>query len=164
MTGKLGDAVTDYGVLADRLSSSVRAGSSARKRLARNGIDPAAFYESVKTNVEEEVGKANEELRKRGLSTIERIFIPGFLGRLSLTFGTALLCSVELNESKGRVRAMIFGPPNRCEISRKDYFVNPEAAHLRGSPIGETKKVTFGYSPDRIAVEIVSGLLMGEFS
>ena len=156
--------MTDYGALADKVSSLAQAGSSARKRLARNGIDPAAFYECVKAHVEEEIVKANEELRKRGLSTIERIFIPGFLGRLSMTFGTALLCSVELNESKGRVSAVIFGPPNRCEISRKDYFVYPDAGHSQDSPIGEAKKAAFGYAPDRIAVEIVSALMMGEFA
>ena len=156
--------MTHYGVLADRLSDLVQAGIPARKRLARNGIDPAAFYESVKEHVEREVGKANEELRKRGLSTIERIFIPGFLGRLSLTFGTALLCSVELNESKGRVRAMIFGPPNRCEIARKDFYLIQEAAALRGPLFDEAEKVAVGYTPQRVAAEIVSGLLMREFA
>ena len=156
--------MTDYGVLADRLSGSLQAGSPARKRLARNGIDPAALYESVKVHVEEEVTKANEELRKRGLSTIERIFIPGFLGRISLTFGTALLCSVELNESKGRVRAVIFGPPNRDEISRKDFYLTQEAADLQGSTFDETEKVAIGYSPERIAAEIVSALMMREFA
>ena len=156
--------MTDYGVLADRLSGSAQAGSPARKRLARNGIDPAAFYESVKVHVEEEVRKANEELRKRGLATIERIFIPGFLGRLSLTFGTTLLCSVELNEPKGRVRAMIFGPPNRSEIARKDFYLIQEAADLQGSPFDETRKAAVGYSPQRIAAEIVSGLLTGDFA
>ena len=156
--------MTNYGVFADRLSDSVQAGSSARKRLARNGIDPAAFYESVKAHVEQEVGKANEELRKRGLSTIERIFIPGFLGRLSLTFGTALLCSVELNESKGRVRAVIFGPPNRDEIARKDFFLIPEAAALQNSPFDEAQKAAVGYSPKQIAAEIVCALMMREFA
>lgn len=156
--------MTNYGVLADRLSDLVQAGIPARQRLARNGIDPAAFYESVKAHVEQEAAKANEELRKRGLSTIERIFIPGYLGRLSLTFGTALLCSVELNESKGRVRAVIFGPPNRDEISKKDFFLIPEAADLRGSLFEEAEKVAVGYSPQRIAAEIVSGLLTGDFA
>lgn len=156
--------MTDYGVLADRLSDLVQAGRPARKRLARNGIDPAAFYESVKVHVEQEVGQANEELRKRGLSTIERIFIPGFLGRLSMTFGTALLCSVELNESKGRVRAVIFGPPNRDEISRKDFLLIPEAAPLQDSPTDEADKAAVGFSPQKIAAEIVSGLLMRGFA
>ncbi len=154
----------NYGVLADRINGLVQAGIPARKRLARNGIDPAAFYESVKAHVEEEAEKANAELRKRGLSTIERIFIPSFLGKLSLTFGTALLCTVELNGSKGRVRAVIFGPPNRDEISRKDFFLIPEALALQYSPTDEPQKAAVGYSPDRIAAEIVSGLLTGKFA
>jgi hypothetical protein len=156
--------VNDYGVLADRLSDSVQAGMPARKRLARNGIDPAAFYESVKVHVEEEVRKANDELRKRGLETIERIFIPGFLGRLSLTFGTGLLCTVELHEAKGRIRAVIFGPPNRDEIARKDYLLNSEAVDFEDSSIDKADKVAVGYSPHKIAAEIVSGLIMGEFA
>jgi hypothetical protein len=156
--------VTNYGVLADKISDLVQAGIPARKGLARNGIDPAAFYESVKANVEKEVGRANEELRKRGLSTIERIFIPSFLGKISLTFGTALLCSVELNESKGRVRAVIFGPPNHDEISRKEFFMFPEAANLRASSSHGTEKAAFGYSTNRIAAEIVCGLMMGKFA
>jgi hypothetical protein len=156
--------VIDYGALADKLKVSGEAVTQANKRRARHEIAPAAFYESVKTQIEVEVEKANEELRKRGLPIIERIFMPSFLGRLSLTFGTALLCSVELQESKGRVRAVIFGPPNRDEIARKDFLLNPEAADLQGSTMSEVEKVAVSYSPQRIAAEIVSGLLTGEFA
>jgi len=153
--------VADYGVLADRLSDLARAGSPARKRLARNGIDLAAFYESVKSQVEEE---ANVELRKRGLTTIERVFLPGFLGRLCLTFGTALLLSVELQEAKGRIRAVIFGPPNRSEISRKEYLLSHQGLQSQTAPFNGYENIAADCCPDRIATEIVSGLLMGEFA
>jgi hypothetical protein len=156
--------VIDYGALADKLKVSGDAVKQANKGRARHGIAPAAFYESVKTQIEVEVEKANEELRKRGLPIIERIFMPGFLGKLSLTFGTALLCSVELQESKGRVRAVIFGPPNRDEIARKDFPLNPEVVDLKGPPMGEVETATVGYSPQMIAAEIVSALLMGDFA
>jgi hypothetical protein len=156
--------VADYGVLAERLSDLAQAGSPARKRLARNGIEPAAFYESVKAQVEEEVEKANAELRKRGLTTIERIYIPGFLGRLCLTFGTALLLSLELQETKGRIKVVIFGPPNRSEISKKEYFLGPQAPQSYTVPLEEYENIAVDCGPGKIAAEIVSGLLMGEFA
>jgi hypothetical protein len=156
--------MADYGVLADRLFDSVQAGNPAGKRLVRNGFDPAAFYESVTRQVEEEVGKANVELRKRGLTTIERVFIPGYLGRLCLTFGTALLLSVELQAAKGRIKAVIFVPPNRCEISRKEYLMGRQSLRSQDDGSNEQGKIAVDYDPDRIAAEIVSGLLMGEFA
>jgi hypothetical protein len=156
--------VADYGVLADRLSDLVQAGNPPCKSLARNGFDPAEFYESVKIHVEDEVEKANVELRKRGLTTIERVFIPGFLGKLCLTFGTALLLSVELQETKGRIKAVIFGPPNRSEISKKEYFLGPHALQSRVVSIEEYGNIAVDCGPDEIAAEIVSGLLMGEFA
>lgn len=156
--------MTNYGVLADKLFDSVQAGCPVRKRLARNGIEPAAFYDSVKAQVQQEVEKANVELRKRGLTTIERVFIPGFLGRLCLTFGTALLLSVELEETKGRIKAVIFGPPNRSEISKKEYFLGPQTPQSYAVPLNQFENIAFDFGPGRIAAEIVSGLLMGEFA
>ncbi len=154
--------MTDYGALADKLKGSGEAVKSAHKRRVKHEVDPVAFYESVKAQIEKEVGKANVELRKRDLPVIERIFMPGFLGKLSLTFDTALLCNVELQEAKGRITAVILGPPNRSEISRKEYLINP-AVDQQASAIDEAEKVAVGYSPDRIAAEVVSGLLMGNF-
>ncbi len=54
---------------------------------------------------------------------------------------------------------MISGPPNRLEIARKEYLLNPVEADLQAFPIGAAEKVAAGYSPDRIAAEIVSELL-----
>ncbi|MGO8932403.1 MAG: hypothetical protein ACLQDA_01715 [Terracidiphilus sp.] len=139
-------------------------GEPAAKRLANYGFDPVTFYQYVKAQVEEEVDQANAELRKQKLPLIERVFMPSFQGKLSLTFGIGFLCTVELLEAKGRIRAVIFGPPNRDEIARKDYFLSSEAVDLQDSPIEEVQKIAVGFSPHRIAAEIVSGLLMGEFA
>ncbi len=125
--------MTDYGALADKLKGFREAAKRAKKRPARHEIDPVAFYESVKAQIEQEAGKANIELRKRKLPIIERIFMPSFLGKLSLTFGTALLCNVDLQEAKGRITAVIVGPPNRLEISRKEYVINPGAVDQQAS-------------------------------
>jgi hypothetical protein len=164
LTGKEEGAVTDYDALARKLKGMKKTGEPAGKKLANYGFDPVTFYQYVKAQVDEEVAQANVELRKQNLPTIERIFIPGFLGRLSLTFGTGLLCTVELHEAKGRIRAVIFGPPNRDEIARKDYLLNSEAVDFEDSSIDKADKVAVGYSPHKIAAEIVSGLIMGEFA
>jgi hypothetical protein len=156
--------VTDYDALAKKLKGMKKPGEPAGKNLANYGFEPVTFYQYVKTQVEEEVEQANVELRKQKLPLIERVFLPGFLGRLSLTFGTGFLCTVELQEAKGRIRAVIFGPPNRDEISRKDYLLNSVAVDLQGSPSDQAGKLAVGYSPHKIAAEIVSGLLTGEFA
>jgi hypothetical protein len=106
----------------------------------------AEVYERVKLHVNTEIEKANVEMRKRKLNTIERVFLPSYHGKLCLTVGSVLLCTVELQEAKGQIAAVISGPPNALEISRKEF------------PLIE------GCDPERIAVEIVSGLIMGAFS
>jgi hypothetical protein len=157
-----GTAVTDYDKLEKKLKGT-KSGDPAGEKPASYGFDPATFYQYVKQQVEEEVDKANLELRKRDLPVIERIFMPSSQGKLSLTFGTGLLCNVELNKPRGRITAMIIGPPNHAEIARKDFPLNPEADPQRSGTNG-AEKTPVVYSPHRIAAEIVSGLLAGEFA
>ena len=132
--------MTDYGELAQKLSNQRSHAQSAQEAGAERGTD----FERVKVHASNEIEKANVELRKRKLAIIERLFLPSYHGRLCLSFGS-LLCTAELQEAKGHVTAVITGPPNQQEISRKDFTLNQ-------------------HSPEQIAVEIVSGLLMGEFS
>jgi hypothetical protein len=136
--------VTNYGDLADKLINQRSHARSAQEPGADRRVDPAAIYERVKLLVTHEIEKANPELRKRRLVNIERLFLPSYQGRLCLSFGP-LLCTADLHEAKGLVTAVITGPPNQQEISRKDFALNE-------------------YRPEQIAVEIVSGLLTGEFS
>jgi hypothetical protein len=154
--------VTDYDLLEKKLKGT-KSGDPAGDKPATYAFDPATFYQYVKLQVEEEVDKANLELRKRGLPVIERVFMPSSLGKLSLTFGTGFLCNVELNPARGRITAMIIGPPNHAEIARKDFLLNPEAGPQE-SAIEEPEEASVVYSPHRIAAEIVSGLLAGEFA
>lgn len=154
--------MTDYDLLEKKLKGT-KSGDSTGNKPASNGFDPANFYQHVKQQVEEEVDKANLELRKRDLPVIERVFMPSSQGKLSLTFGTGFLCNVELNPARGRITAMIIGPPNHAEIARKDFLLNPEAGPQQ-SAIEEPEEAPVVYSPHRIAAEIVSGLLAGEFA
>jgi hypothetical protein len=109
-------------------------------------MDAAQVYERVKVSLDNEIEEANVELRKRKLATLERVFLPSYQGKVCLTFGSQLLCAVELQQARGQITAVISGPPNAAEISRKVFLLSE------------------GYSPDAIAAEIVSGLLMGKFS
>ena len=81
-----------------------------------------------------------------------------------MTFGTDLLCCVDMEEAKERITAVLFGPPQRCEISRKEYFVCAPPVDWITAAAHEAEKSAIGYDPDRIAREIVCGLLEGEFS
>ena len=136
--------MTNYGDLADKLSSQRPHARPAQESPADRGTDAVQIYERVKLVVSHEIEKANVELHKRRLAKIERLFLPSYQGRLCLSFGP-LLCTADLQEAKGQITAVILGPPNQQEISRKDFA------------LGERR-------PEQIAVEIVSGLLAGEFS
>jgi hypothetical protein len=154
--------VTDYDLLEKKLKGTNSVDPAGNKPAAY-AFDPETFYQYVKQQVEEEVDKANLELRKRDLPVIERVFMPSSLGKLSLTFGTGFLCNVELNPAHGRITAIIIGPPNSAEVARRDFLLNPEAGPQE-SATDETEEALVVYSPHRIAAEIVSGLLAGEFA
>jgi hypothetical protein len=138
--------VADYGELAQKLSNQRTHAQSSQEAGAERSTSLADIFEHVKHHVSTEIEKANVEMRKRKLNTIERVFLPSYHGKLCLTVGSVLLCTVELQEAKGQIAAVLSGPPNAQEISRKEFLL------------------TEGCDPERIAVEIVSGLLMGEFS
>jgi hypothetical protein len=155
--------VTDYGKLADKLKSMR---TPARPSQAESGdprMDPAAFYEMVKAHIVQEMEKANVELRKRKLGVIDRIFLPSFEGKLCLTYGSELLCTVDVQPERERITAVITGPPNAMELSKKEFLINEVSIAQRPASTGGVK-IAAGYSPRRIAGEIVSGLMMREFA
>ena len=136
----------DYSKLAQKLSNQRSDAQSIQHAGVVRGTSLADVYEHVKLHVMNEIEKANVEMRKQKLNTIERVFLPSYHGKLCLTVGSVLLCTVELQESKELIAAVISGPPNAQEISRKEFLLFE------------------GCDPEKIAVEIVSGLLIGEFS
>ena len=137
--------MTNYGELADKLSSLRSHARPAQDPPVGRGVTAAQVYENVKVHVSHEIEKANVELRKRRLTAIERLFLPSYQGRLCLSFGS-LLCTADLQEAKGQITAVISGPPNALEIARKEFPLGGDCV------------------PEKIAEEIVSGLIMGEFS
>ena len=138
--------MTNYKQLADKLIQRRTHARHEQATAAAREMDAAQVYERIKLLVGKEIDKANAELRRRKLATVERVFLPCCLGRLCLTFGMELFCTVYLEEAKGQIRAVIVGPPNSAEISRKEFMIDGDM------------------SPEQITAEIVSGLLMGEFA
>jgi hypothetical protein len=62
-----------------------------------------------------------------------------------------------------RITAIISGPPNGFEISRREYLCKQEeTCHevITIDPVQE-KKITF--TPEDVAVDIISGVLIGKF-
>ena len=115
------------------------------KKPAQRSSQATKIYERVKTVVDHEIEKANVELKKRKLASVERVRVPSYFGRLCLSFGSDVLCTVDLDEMQGEIMAVITGPPNAKEIARKAFVLGK-------------------YQPEQIAEDVVSGLLSGEFS
>jgi hypothetical protein len=158
--------VVDYGKLADKAKALQRAARTGGDAPQLPPSDPGELYERVKALVLEEVAKANLELGKRQMVLIERVLSPSYAGRLCLSFGVSLLLNVDYTphpEGGARIIAIISGPPNGAEISRKEFLaLNESPQRERLERLGEIPWAK-GSSPERIAVKIVSGLLEGEF-
>lgn len=158
--------MVNYGELADRAKALQGPGvRSAAESLKRSKSDANIFFERVKANIAEEMSNANAELAKRRVGGIERVFTLGFEGKLGLTFGGSLLCVVSMNAQadSGRITAIINGPPNGDEISRKEFPFSILPTE-KAVPSKEGAGQSAGYGPGQIAVEIVSGLLQGSFT
>lgn len=137
--------MANYGDLAEKLTGQ-REQDLVFPSLPDDRLSVAArLYEQLKVHVGHEIEQANIELSKRKLHTLERQFLPSYDGKICLTFGPYLLCAVELDEARGRVTAILAGPPHATEISRKVF------------PLGGENSL------EAMAAAIVSGLLMGKF-
>jgi hypothetical protein len=154
--------VNDYSKLAQRLRCSVPAQGKTGRNLERQEFDPGAFFEQVKVQIIKELGNANLELYKQGLAPIERVLVPCYLGKLCLTYGTNLLCCVDFDGGRGQINSVIMGPPNRVELSRKEYRLSPapngtKADHESSTPACDGDFAAQG--PSAVANEIVSGII-----
>ena len=159
--------MVDYAKLADIAKANQDVARRAAARPETQQYDPGVFYQNVRSHLTAEINKANPELTKRGVPTLDRSFLPSFSGRYCFTFGFSLLCSVELDTHPElcRIKAIISGPPNGNEIGRREYLFNrgPEEQQSFRSEEGVGVIVT-GLNAEEIAVDIVSSILSGEFS
>jgi hypothetical protein len=158
--------MVNYATLADRAKKIQDAGKSASFTQKELKVDPWAFFDAVKANLASEMRKANVELRKRGARTIDQNHLPGFDTEIFLTFGTDSLCRVGLGIIAGecRITAIISGPPNGYEISRKEYLCVQDAASKEVLAAAEAGLPNVGTNPREIAVDIISSFLVGKFN
>lgn len=157
--------MVNYAKLADSAQKMRDSDKSASDTHKEPRADPCAFFAAVKAHLTAEMTKANVELRKRHAVTIDQNHLPGFDTEAFLTFGTDSLCRVGLGIRAGecRITAVFCGPPNGCEISRKEYLCNqkapcPDKTHAAGVELHSR-----GYSPQEIAADIISSILIGRF-
>lgn len=159
--------MVDYAKLAEKAKALQDASRGHDGRLNGHEQDPTAFFDKVKSHLVAEMYKANQELSKRGLSTLDRSFSPSFSGRFCFTFGVSLLCGVELDTKLGQrcIKAIISGPPNAREIGRRVYLFNRAAQQPQSFVEDDSNGVVVrGLGPEEIAVDIISCVLSGEFS
>ena len=159
--------MVDYAKLAEKAKALQDAARGSNGRLDAQEQDPTAFFDKVKSHLVAEMYKANTELSKRGLSTLDRSFSPSFSGRFCFTFGVSLLCGVELDTKLGQrcIKAIISGPPNAREIGRRVYLFNRAAQQPQSFVEDDSNGVVVrGLGPEEIAVDIISCVLSGEFS
>ncbi|MGA2349736.1 MAG: hypothetical protein ABSF70_04815 [Terracidiphilus sp.] len=157
--------MADYARLADHAKVRMDAEQLSAGRHRGMTADPKAFFEKVKANVFEEMNKANVELRRRGVATIDRNHLPGFSEEIFLTYGTHSLCRVALEFRGGRYRitAVLSGPPNGYELSRKEYPCKYEMSTLEMPRAEGTRLQIVGIRPERIAADIISSIVVGAF-
>ena len=154
--------MVDYAKLADTAKVKRDADRSAADRHKQLIADPSVFFGRVRAHLLEEMKKANVQLRKRGAAFLDQNHLPGFPNEMFLTYGTDSLCRVGLGIMGGgcRVTAIISGPPNGYEISRKVYLCDQEASCREVLPGGRPAVASH---PDEIAVDIISSILVGKF-
>lgn len=162
--------MVDYAKLAEKARALQDAAKDTNGRAEGKKQNPSVFFNSVKTHLIAEMHKANAELTKRGVATLDRSFSPSFSGRFCFTFGTSLFCSVELvapRAGQPRIKAVISGPPNGGEIGRREYLFNlerdtPEPQSFRTDESAGV--IVTGLNPQDTAIDIISCILTGEFS
>jgi hypothetical protein len=154
--------MVNYAFLADKAKVRQAADRSVAESHKQLKADPCAFFARVRIHLLEEMKKANVELRKRGAAYLDQNHLPGFPNEMFLTFGTDTLCRVGLGVMGGecRVTAVISGPPNGYEISRKVYLCETEASCRETLHAGESEVVSH---PEEVAEDIISGILRGKF-
>jgi hypothetical protein len=158
--------MTDYEKLANIAKLKTIEDRAAVDKHRKLRAAPCTFFEGVRAHLADEIKKANTELSKKKASTIDRLHLPSFDEEVFLTYGTDTLCRVGRGIMKGgcRITAVISGPPNGYEISRREYLCKQEETCRIVLTIDEAKDRTLAFSPDGVAADIVAGILVGKFN
>ena len=159
--------MVDYAKLAEKARALQDAAAGITSKPEVREQDPLIFFDNVKSHLVAEIHKANAELGKRGVATLDRSFSPSFSKRFCFTFGTSLLCSVELDSRAYQplIRAIISGPPTGGEIGRREYVFNQRAQEPESFRADQSAGVIVtGLNAEDTAIDIISSILSGEFS
>jgi hypothetical protein len=158
--------LVDYARLAGIAKAKLDADNLHEKRQKEAGNESVVFFSKVKKHVFAEMNKANVELRKQGADTIARNILPHFDKDIFLTYGTNLLCQVklEVHAATCGLTAVIFGPPNRCQVSCKKYSFSDETSNLRLFDAEDEKFSTVETQPEEIAEDIIASIIAGKFN
>ena len=153
--------MTDYSKLADIAKLKEIADTSTIEEHKKLRANHCSFFESVILHLKEEMKKVNVELHKRKAPIFEQIHLPSFDEEFILTYGTNALCRVGRGIMKGecRITAIISGPPNGYEISRRVFLCKQEETCHEVITIDASKS----FAPQEVAVDIISGVLFGKF-
>jgi hypothetical protein len=157
--------MVDYEKLAAQAKAAQDAAALASRKEKESAVDPRVFFQRVTAEINEEMNKANAELLKRGMDAISRNHLPNFDGIVFLVFGAGFMCRVELEVQLrvSRIKAIICGPPNGNEVSRKEFFFGQEVS-ASDSPNAERGGLRIvGPSPQEIAQDIIAGIVVGTF-
>jgi hypothetical protein len=157
--------VLDYGRLAETAREKQEADRLVSQKHQQLRADPCVFFDSVKAHLVEEMNKANVEMRKRHAAVLDQNHLPGFEDEVFLTYGTDALCRVGLGIMGGgcRVTAVISGPPNGYEISRREYLCVQAEDCSEVLHVGGAGSSTVIACPNEIAADIIAGILAGKF-
>ncbi|MGD0096602.1 MAG: hypothetical protein ABSB60_08905 [Terracidiphilus sp.] len=123
------------------------------------------FYENVLTHLVVEMKKANVELKKRNAPLFDQIKVPSFDDEFLLTYGINSMCRVGRGIMSGgcRITAVISGPPNGYEISRREYLCKKEETCREVISIDELHEKAISFAAEEVAEDIISGVLIGKF-
>ena len=158
--------MVDYVTLAKIAKAKLDADNLHEIRQKEAGKESIVFFRRVKEHVFAEMNKANVELRKQGADTIARYNLPHFDKDIFLTYGTHLLCQVKLDAQAATyvLSAVIFGPPNRCQVSCKKYSFSGETSNLRLIDAEDEESPTVETQPEEIAEDIIASIITGKFN
>ena len=157
--------MVDYAVLADKAKVMQDAEKLTAYKQKEMKADPKAFFDNVRAHLIDEMAKANVELHKRKTVGFGRNHMPGFEDEVFITFGNDLLCRVTLVVLGGRcrIKAVISGPPNGYELSRREYPINQEDSNSERASAAGAESASAKARPYQIAVNIVSCVMIGRF-
>jgi hypothetical protein len=156
----------DYAKLADIAKLKDLDDATVVEKHKKLRAEPCTFFERVEAHLLDEMKKANVELRKRKAPIFDRICLPSFDEELLLTYGISSLCRVGRGIMGGgcRITAVISGPPNGYEISRREYRCKQEETCHEVLAVDETQSKTIAFGPEGVATDIIAGVLAGKFS